>query len=97
MRPPRATTSCSGTHAGLLARFLGNHTFIPIVGIGVSRDPADQEPIVHKEAQAVADLLGLGMPSRAKRCFLYPFKELNFDDLRRFTVIPSPYARSMVA
>jgi len=29
--------------------------------IGVSRDPADQEPLVHKEAQAVADLLGTGM------------------------------------
>ncbi len=51
----------SGTHGGLLAGFLGNHINIPIVGIGVSRDPADQEPLVHKEAQAVADLLGLGM------------------------------------
>jgi D-cysteine desulfhydrase len=51
----------SGTHGGLLAGFLGNHIQIPIVGIGVSRDPADQEPLVHKEAQAVADLLGLHM------------------------------------
>jgi D-cysteine desulfhydrase len=51
----------SGTHGGLLAGFLGNHIHIPIVGIGVSRDPADQEPLVHKEAQAVADLLGLNM------------------------------------
>lgn len=51
----------SGTHGGLLAGFLGNHIRIPIVGIGVSRDPADQEPLVHKEAQAVADLLGLGI------------------------------------
>lgn len=51
----------SGTHGGLLAGFLGNHIDIPIVGIGVSRDPADQEPLVHAEAQAVADLLGLGM------------------------------------
>ena len=51
----------SGTHGGLLAGFLGNHINIPIVGIGVSRDPADQEPLVHKEAQAVADLLGTGM------------------------------------
>jgi D-cysteine desulfhydrase len=32
-----------------------------VVGIGVSRDPADQEPLVHREAQAVADLLGLGL------------------------------------
>ncbi|MDB5941507.1 MAG: 1-aminocyclopropane-carboxylate deaminase-like protein [Ramlibacter sp.] len=51
----------SGTHGGLLAGFLGNHVAIPIVGIGVSRDPADQEPLVFKEAQAVADLLGTGM------------------------------------
>jgi D-cysteine desulfhydrase len=51
----------SGTHGGLLAGFLGNHINIPITGIGVSRDPADQEPLVHKEAQAVADLLGLNM------------------------------------
>ncbi len=49
----------SGTHGGLLAGFLGNHIHIPIVGIGVSRDPADQDPLVHKEAQAVMDLLGV--------------------------------------
>ncbi|HPU51290.1 MAG TPA: pyridoxal-phosphate dependent enzyme, partial [Burkholderiaceae bacterium] len=51
----------SGTHGGLLAGFLGNRIAIPIVGIGVSRDPADQDPLVHQEAQAVADLLGLDM------------------------------------
>ena len=51
----------SGTHGGLLAGFLGNRIQIPIVGIGVSRDPADQEPLVHREAQAVADLLGLDL------------------------------------
>ncbi len=51
----------SGTHGGLLAGFLGNRIDIPIVGIGVSRDPQDQAPIVHKEAQAVCDLLGLGL------------------------------------
>ena len=51
----------SGTHGGLLAGFLGNHIHIPLVGIGVSRDPADQDPLVHKEAQAVSDLLGLGI------------------------------------
>ena len=51
----------SGTHGGLLAGFLGNRISIPIVGIGVSRDPSDQDPLVHQEAQAVADLLGLGM------------------------------------
>ena len=51
----------SGTHGGLLAGFLGNNIQIPIIGIGVSRDPVDQDPLVHKEAQAVADLLGLNM------------------------------------
>ncbi len=49
----------SGTHGGLLAGFVGNRMQIPIVGIGVSRDPADQEPLVHREAQAVVTLLGL--------------------------------------
>ncbi len=49
----------SGTHGGLLAGFLGNRIHIPITGIGVSRDPADQEPLVWKEAQAVFELLGI--------------------------------------
>jgi len=51
----------SGTHGGMLAGFLGNHIQIPIVGIGVSRDPQDQEPLVLREAQAVLDLLGVPM------------------------------------
>ena len=51
----------SGTHGGLLAGFLGNHIDIPIIGIGTSRDPVDQDPLVHAEAQAVADLLDLKM------------------------------------
>jgi D-cysteine desulfhydrase len=60
----------SGTHGGLLAGFLGNHIDVPITGIGVSRDPADQVPLVQKEAQAVLDLLGVGMrvPEEAVRC-----------------------------
>ena len=56
-----AGSGSSGTHGGLLAGFLGNHIRIPIVGIGVSRDPTDQEPLVYKEAQAVADLLDIGL------------------------------------
>jgi len=56
----------SGTHGGLVAGFLGNHIRIPIVGIGVSRDPADQQPLVMKEAQAVADLLGIGLTVKAE-------------------------------
>ena len=51
----------SGTHGGLVAGFLGNNIRIPITGIGVSRDPADQQPLVLKEAQAVLDLLGVGL------------------------------------
>jgi D-cysteine desulfhydrase len=51
----------SGTHGGLLAGFLGNRIDLPIIGIGVSRDPADQDPLVHREAQAVCDLLGLDL------------------------------------
>lgn len=51
----------SGTHGGLLAGFLGNRIALPITGIGVSRDPAEQEPLVWHEAQAVCDLLGLGL------------------------------------
>ena len=49
----------SGTHGGLVAGFLGNNIRIPITGVGVSRDPADQQPLVLKEAQAVLDLLGV--------------------------------------
>jgi D-cysteine desulfhydrase len=51
----------SGTHGGLVAGFLGNHINIPITGIGVSRDPADQAPLVLKEAQATLDLLGVDL------------------------------------
>ncbi len=60
----------SGTHGGLVAGFLGNHIRIPLTGIGVSRDPAQQAPLVLKEAQAVVDLLGLGftVPAEAVQC-----------------------------
>ena len=51
----------SGTRGGPLAGFLGGRIDLPIVGIGVSREPADQEPLVHQEAQAVVDLLGAGL------------------------------------
>ncbi len=60
----------SGTHGGLVAGFLGNRIDVPIVGIGVSRDPAEQAPLVHALAQAVCDLLGLGaeVPRGAVTC-----------------------------
>jgi len=54
----------SGTHGGMVAGFHGNNIKIPLIGIGVSRDPENQEPLVHKEAQAVADLLGIGKVPR---------------------------------
>jgi D-cysteine desulfhydrase len=60
----------SGTHGGLLAGFLGNRIDTPILGIGVSRDPPDQVPLVWNEAQAVCKLLGLNLdvPREAVRC-----------------------------
>jgi D-cysteine desulfhydrase len=60
----------SGTHGGLVAGFLGNRIDMPIIGVGVSREPADQAPLVLNEAQAVCDLLGLGLqvPASAVRC-----------------------------
>jgi D-cysteine desulfhydrase len=51
----------SGTHGGMVAAFAGMHINIPLIGIGTSRDPQDQVPLVLKEAQAVADLLKLGI------------------------------------
>lgn len=60
----------SGTHGGLVAGFLGNRIDVPLTGIGVSRDPDQQAPLVLKEAQAVCDLLGLGLtvPAAAVHC-----------------------------
>ncbi|HTV00986.1 MAG TPA: D-cysteine desulfhydrase [Luteitalea sp.] len=60
----------SGTHGGLLAGFLGHRIDVPLTGIGVSRDPGDQVPLVQREAQAVLDLLGvdLTVPAAAVRC-----------------------------
>lgn len=60
----------SGTHGGLVAGFLGNHIHVPILGIGVSRDPEAQAPLVQAEAQAVCDLLGLDLrvPADAVVC-----------------------------
>jgi D-cysteine desulfhydrase len=60
----------SGTQGGLVAGFFGNRIRTPILGIGVSRDPTDQQPLVLQEAQAVVDLLGLGLtvPAEAVEC-----------------------------
>jgi D-cysteine desulfhydrase len=60
----------SGTHGGLVAGFLGHRIDIRLTGIGVSRDPADQVPLVQREAQAVCDLLGLALqvPTPSVHC-----------------------------
>jgi D-cysteine desulfhydrase len=60
----------SGTHGGMVAGFIGLDLHIPLIGIGTSREPQDQAPLVHKEAQAVADLMQLGVtvPSDAVQC-----------------------------
>lgn len=60
----------SGTHGGFVA---GCHAIgwdVPVVGIGVSRDPEQQEPLVRKEAEAVLALLGVHapLPADAVRC-----------------------------
>lgn len=49
----------SGTHAGLLAGFQGCNVHIPIIGIGVSRDPQDQDPLVYNLVQELFQKLGV--------------------------------------
>jgi D-cysteine desulfhydrase len=60
----------SGTHGGMVAGFLGNQIDTPLIGVGVSRDPADQAPLVAREAQAVLDLLGvpITVPPESVHC-----------------------------
>jgi len=57
----------TGTHAGLLAGFYGCNMNIPIVGINVSRDPKDQDPLVYDLVQKTAERVGVrqGVPSEA--------------------------------
>ena len=49
----------TGTHAGLIAGFFGCNMNIPIVGIGVSRDPQDQNPLVYDLVQRTAERVGI--------------------------------------
>jgi D-cysteine desulfhydrase len=60
----------SGTHGGMLAGVLGFNWNVVLTGIGVSRDPDLQVPLVQQEAQNVHDLLGTGItvPVEAVRC-----------------------------
>ena len=54
----------AGTHAGLVMGLLGNNTQIPVTGINVRRQRAEQEGNVHALAVDVARLLGIAPPSR---------------------------------
>jgi len=60
----------SGTHGGLVAGLIAAGWQLPVIGIGTSREPAEQVPLVHREAQAVAALLDetLVVPADAVRC-----------------------------
>jgi D-cysteine desulfhydrase len=49
----------TGTHAGLITGFYGCNMNIPIVGIGVSRDPKDQNPMVYDLVQRTAERVGI--------------------------------------
>jgi D-cysteine desulfhydrase len=49
----------TGTHAGLITGFHGCNMNIPIVGIGVSRDPEDQDPMVYNLVQQTAERVGV--------------------------------------
>ncbi len=49
----------SGTHAGVVTGLYGMNAHIPVMGIGVSRDPESQEPLVFREVLATAKLLNL--------------------------------------
>jgi D-cysteine desulfhydrase len=61
----------TGTHAGLVAGFFGNHSSINVVGINVSRTKKAQEPLVHDLAQRTAERLGINTTIDADRivCF----------------------------
>jgi len=59
----------AGTHAGMIAGFVGNNMNIPISGIDVSRPGDVQQEIVYKLAQKVLDKIGAGVQlPREKVC-----------------------------
>ncbi len=49
----------SGTHAGLLTGFYGCNANLPVTGIGVARDPEDQEPLVYDLVRKTAEHVGV--------------------------------------
>ena len=48
----------AGTDAGLVAGICGCNMNIPVVGIGVSRDPENQDPLVYNLALKTAEVGG---------------------------------------
>ncbi len=60
----------AGTQAGLVAGLLARGRDLRVTGIGISRDPAEQVPLVHHDAQAICDLAqpGLSVPLSAVHC-----------------------------
>lgn len=61
----------AGTHAGMIAGFVGNNMNIPMSGIDVSRPGDVQRGIVHKLAQETLDYIGAGvtLPEEKVVCF----------------------------
>jgi D-cysteine desulfhydrase len=61
----------AGTHAGLVTGFYGNYSYIPVIGINVSRTKDEQENIVYDLVQKTSALVGIssGIPRDAVTCF----------------------------
>jgi D-cysteine desulfhydrase len=61
----------TGTHAGLVTGFCGNHAHIPVIGINVSRTKEVQEPLVYDLVQRTAARVGVDarIPREAVLCF----------------------------
>ena len=49
----------AGTHAGLVTGFHGLNMNVPVIGIGVSRDPEEQNPLVYALVQKTAERLAI--------------------------------------
>lgn len=49
----------AGTHSGLLTGVCGCNMNIPVVGIGVSRDPKDQDPMVYNLVRKTVERVGV--------------------------------------
>ncbi|MBO6002362.1 MAG: D-cysteine desulfhydrase [Mailhella sp.] len=61
----------AGTHAGMIAGFVGNNMDIPISGIDVSRPGDVQQEIVYKLAQKVLDRIGAGVQLPREKVVCY--------------------------